>query len=213
MFGMKLTLGNGMVTTVSNEDVDLLEAYGWYALKDGNHYYAYANVVEPKRTTVKLHRLVAARVLGDIVGRRIDHVNRDGLDNRRENLRVAGQGENLVNAGKRKGEHSSKYKGVYFHKPSGRWLVQIRLPNVQNKKHLGYFDTQEEAAVAFDRAAMERYGEFEVLNFRWKPCTSCGELKPEIDYPVRKNRRSGRASRCKVCGARAAQARRSGGTP
>ena len=47
---------------------------------------------------------------------------------------------------------------------------------------LGYFDIEEEAAIAFDRAAMERYGEFEQLNFAWKRCTGCAEDKPEIDF-------------------------------
>lgn len=206
---MELRLGNGMVTTVSDEDADLLDTYGWYALKDGNHWYAYANVTEPKRTTVKLHRLIAARVLGDISGRRIDHVNRDGLDNRRENLRAAGQGQNLVNTGKRKGEHTSRYKGVYLHQGPGnrqpRWRAMIRIGATRNS--LGYFDTEEEAAVAFDRAARERYGEFEQLNFVWKVCTGCGEDKPEIDYAVRNNRGSGRASRCNLCLTRARRLR------
>lgn len=205
----ELEFKDGTRTLVDDEDADLLGSYGWYPLKDGKRVYAYANTRTPegKATTAKLHRLVAARMFGEeaIVRRRVDHVNNEGLDNRRKNLRMAGAGQNAVNSPKRAGQYSSKYKGAYLHKPSGRYLAQIRIDG--ERRSLGYFDTQEQAAVAYDRAAMERYDDFEQLNFRWKTCPGCDELKPEIDFAIRPNRGSGRASQCKVCVAAAKRAR------
>ena len=94
--------------------------------------------------------------------RGVDHVNGNGLDNRRANLRFADQTFNQANA--RRGRSStSRYKGVTLVKKSGRWLAQT----TRNGKtvFLGYHDTEEAAALAYDAYAREAFGEFACLNF------------------------------------------------
>lgn len=90
--------------------------------------------------------------------RRTDHKNRDGLDNRRENLREATDSLNNVN---RRKMSKHPYKGV-FRQTNGRWAARV---GSGSEFYLGTFDTIEEAAMAYDVAAKQRYGEFALLNF------------------------------------------------
>ncbi len=86
----------------------------------------------------------------------VDHKNRNKLDNRRSNLRVATPRENASNRGPR--AHTSRFKGVTWHR-CGRWQV------VCAGKYVGLFVDESSAAAAYDRAAHERYGSFAYLNF------------------------------------------------
>jgi hypothetical protein len=92
----------------------------------------------------------------------VDHWNHDGLDNRRENLRVCTKAQNNHNCRKHRwhnGEYtSSKYKGVCWNKTEKKWMAYI------HRKTLGYFRTEEEAALAYNAAATRDFGEFAVLN-------------------------------------------------
>ena len=92
---------------------------------------------------------------------RPDHVNGNGLDNRESNLRPATRSQNAMNQPKRLG--TSRFKGVSWHRKSGKWLCQI----VKDRKIyvLGYFTDEIEAACAYDRKAVELFGEFARLNF------------------------------------------------
>lgn len=107
----------------------------------------------------RLHRMLL-RPPADMV---VDHINGDRLDNRRANLRVCTQTENLAN-GKPHRDGKSKYRGVCFRKREGTWRAQISLGG-QKSKYLGQYPTEEEAAMAYDHAARERYGDFARLNF------------------------------------------------
>lgn len=92
----------------------------------------------------------------------IDHKNGDGLDNRRENLRVCSRLENNRNQRKSKRPLTSKYKGVSWDKKSKKWLAHI---SIMNKcKYLGVFSDEWEAALAYNKAAEEKFGEFACLN-------------------------------------------------
>jgi len=90
----------------------------------------------------------------------IDHINNDSTDDRWGNLRLATQTQNQMNTSTR-GDNTSGYKGVhpYSRGNSHRWVAQI------GRHHIGYFNTPEEAARAYDAEATNRYGEFAYRNF------------------------------------------------
>src|SRR5690242_17796567 len=90
----------------------------------------------------------------------VDRINGDGLDNRRENLRLCTRDENMMNR-RKNSNNSSGYKGVDRNK--GKWRAYIQV----DKKwiHLGYFSTAEQAAHAYDNAAKKYFGEFANTNF------------------------------------------------
>ena len=107
---------------------------------------------------VRLHRLIMNPPENLVV----DHRNGDGLDNRRENLRLATKSQNLFNSRKRKNT-SSQFIGVSFDKRSGLWVAYIGL--CRKKIFLGYFKNEIDAAKAYDAAAKIYHGEFARLNF------------------------------------------------
>ena len=112
-----------------------------------------------------MHRAVAEHRGDDILcEHEVDHRNRDTLDNRRENIRVATVGQNRANSRKKlwRGGKSSQYKGVSFLKHNGRWRALI----VKDKQAhvIGYFGSEIVAARAYNRAAVEFHGEFARVN-------------------------------------------------
>lgn len=111
----------------------------------------------------KAHRLAWYLYYGEVPEGDIDHINGDRTDNRIENLRLASRGENLRNM-RVSGKGSSKYKGVSWHKAAGKWSAQITLDN--KKKHLGLFEEEISAALAYDTAAKEFYKDFAHTNFK-----------------------------------------------
>jgi hypothetical protein len=92
----------------------------------------------------------------------VDHIDHDGLNNRKSNLRIATAAENRRHCRKVKGG-SSKYKGVYRHKGANKWSAKIGING--RCIFLGYFDNEIEAAKAYDKAAKEHHKEFAVFNF------------------------------------------------
>jgi hypothetical protein len=94
----------------------------------------------------------------------VDHKDGDGLNNRRNNLRVATQAQNSKNRGKRRRCSSSPYIGVWWHKRIGKW--QVGIGTNYTITHLGYFDDPIDAARAYDAAARLLHGEFARVNFK-----------------------------------------------
>ena len=95
-------------------------------------------------------------------GVEVDHINGNGLDNRRENLRLATRHENCRNARKQQG-CSSRYRGVSWYKTKQRW--ESRLNFNGRLYHLGYHDDEEDAARIYDNKARELFGDFVTVNF------------------------------------------------
>src|SRR5690606_21975431 len=106
---------------------------------------------------VPMHR----QIMGFPEGMEVDHIDRDGLNNRRSNLRLATHHQNAYNAQKRKSR--SGFRGVTWYAPYQKWVAVIMH---QGKKHyLGYFDDPADGGRAYDEAARKLHGEFATLNF------------------------------------------------
>ncbi len=106
-----------------------------------------------------MHRQIMNAPAGLVV----DHIDGNGLNNRKSNLRVCTQGQNSLNSRPRR-NCSSRYKGVSFYKRDKIWQAQI-FYNFRTI-NIGRFDDEVEAALAYDRKAEELFGEFAYLNFR-----------------------------------------------
>lgn len=150
-----IPLQRGLVALIDDEDIDLVKGYRWYADVRPRVTYVRANAVleDGRRRAVYLHHVVTGAT-------GVDHVNHDGLDNRRKNLRIVGQGLNNANQRPRGG--SSQHKGVSWLKRERCWLAYIRIDGVQ--KRLGYFNDELAAARAYNDAARTAWGEHAYLN-------------------------------------------------
>lgn len=155
----EIILRNGLIALIDASDYPMLSVHRWNGYKNGNTWYAYRAVRHPVRgwkspQLIMLHR----EIIGARDGQPVDHINRNGLDNRRENLRICTLVQNFANGRARR----PGYRGVYV---SGRkWEAKISAGPGKSKR-LGTFETAEEAAHVWDIAAVARYGEFAVLNF------------------------------------------------
>lgn len=156
----RIPLSRGEFATVDDEDFEWLNQFRWYYVRCGGSWeYALRNVVVGgRRRTQGMHRLI----LGEVEGRCSDHINGDGLDNQRANLRACTHTENMRNRRKHK-NNTSGFTGVHWRNSTKKWRAQIDADG--RKRHLGYFDDIEEAARAYDAAALKLHGEFATLNF------------------------------------------------
>ena len=147
---------------VDDEDYERLAGYKWFAVRYERGYYAQRASKDSKgrQRNVRMHR----EILGEPKGKIIDHINHNGLDNRRVNLRVATRQQNAWNKRKQRGKCSLQYKGVTWLKRVGKWQARI----VCNGKSIfiGYFGDEIWAARAYDSKAAELYGDYAALNFR-----------------------------------------------
>lgn len=159
----KISLNKGFVTLIDDEDVGLVEGYKWFVKIMQNKWVyasAQAPMVDGKQQTILMHRLI----LGAKAGQVVDHINRNGLDNQRHNLRLCTNAQNSFNSTKKRKNTTSTYKGVYN---AGVGLKPWRaiIGHSYKRKHLGCFSTELEAALAYDEAAKELFGAFARLNF------------------------------------------------
>lgn len=150
----EIPLTRGKVALVDLDDLEMVSGNKWCAMKGRNGAY-YAT----SKDSILMHRHILGLSRGD--RRVVDHVNGDGLDNRRANLRVCESKENLRNTGRSK-RNKSGFKGVYFDKHRGRWAAAICINN--KRIALGRFDSASEAALAYDQAAVAHHGEFAWTN-------------------------------------------------
>lgn len=155
----------GRVALVDDVDYELVSRYRWHVREAtypglrSNGPYAQTNVPiseSPRRyKSLGMHTLLTGWL-------RVDHVDHDGLNNQRANLRPATPGQN--NANRRPRIYgSSPFKGVYWYKAGHVWRARFRGDG--KEYHLGQFATEEEAARAYDAVARATWGEYAYLNF------------------------------------------------
>ncbi len=150
-----------IVAVVDAADAELVAPFKWSLWQRGSMRYARTTVAlgDGRYAKIWLHRMILGLNKGEPF---VDHVDGNGLNCQRQNLRLATSSENNRNAQKR-ASASSRYKGVSWYARKSKWTARIK--SGPTRKNLGYFATEEDAANAYDAAARENYGEFARFNF------------------------------------------------
>jgi hypothetical protein len=157
--------GKGLYAIVDDYDYDYLRQWGWYVVykSPGGPPYAVRDLWKDERTGnirhVAMHRIVLGVCDKDLL---VDHINHDTLDNRKSNLRITNSLGNSRNSLKRR-TNLSGYKGVSWSKPTNKWRARIMIE--KKEVMIGLFTDKLEAARAYDKAALEHFGEFAHINF------------------------------------------------
>jgi len=155
----KIPLTQGRFAKVDPEDYIWLSQFRWHCKTNTNAIYAVRTITIAGRSKrIYMHRLIMNTPPGLVC----DHVNHNGLDNRKANLRNCTISQNNRNARSAKGA-SSKYKGVSWNKLRQKWAAYIKKDGIQF--NLGCFDDEREAAKAYDKKAVQLFGQFASLNF------------------------------------------------
>lgn len=143
-----------LIALVDDKDYEFLNKYSWSYSKWQNGKICAITTINGK--TVKMQKLLMPEP-----NKTVDHKNGDTLDNQRDNLRYASQGQQVYNRRKHKNGVTSKYKGVYEHKQGG-FVAQITYN--YKSMYIGIFPTEKRAAIAYNLRAKELFGEFAKLN-------------------------------------------------
>ncbi len=156
----EVSLTQGYVALVDDGDYDWAMQYKWQVRRCGTKLYASRCTPgnPSERRTLYMHR----ELLNPIRGILCDHVDGDGLNNQRENLRAATRSQNGANAGMRP-NNTSGFKGVGWQSRLGKWRARLKIG--RRSLHLGLFDNPMDAARLHDRRARELFGAFAQVNF------------------------------------------------
>ena len=173
----RIPLTKGKFAIVDPADYPNLAKYKWRICTGKNTFYAERSVRLPtgRYSRILMHREIFEKLSSDLrdtsdeiraTNLVVDHINRNGLDNRKANLRLATRAQNSCNVKKAKNRYSSNYKGLYFNRNEQKWRARI----TTNDKtiYLGDFEDEIEAAKVYDKAARKYQGEFAALNFTTK---------------------------------------------
>lgn len=155
-----IPLTQGFAARIDDADYERVSQYKWRVRRKNAHtMYAVTG------RGIRMHRFILGITDPTV---QVDHRDRDGLNNQRENLRKCINGENQANKLKQHGTYTSQFKGVCWHKVSSAWRACITI----RRKHvyLGLFENEADAARAYDAAARAHFGEFCHVNFPEKPC-------------------------------------------
>lgn len=149
--------GKGRFALVSIEDYEQISKHKYYV---GKHGYAVRDVVrDGKKMAILMHR----EIMGFPEGKEVDHKNRNKLHNFRSNLRICNSSQNSCNTRKFHHNSTSKYKGIYWSNERKCWRVELKHNGV--KYHGGSFDSEDEAALAYNILVIKHHGtEFCYLN-------------------------------------------------
>jgi len=155
----KIPLGKEMFAKVDPEDYIWLSQFRWHCKTNINAIYAVRTItVAGKSKRIFMHRLIMDTPAHLVC----DHINHDGQDNRKQNLRNCTITQNNANSRSARGA-SSKYKGVSWNKKRQKWAAYIKKDKKQTR--IGFFEDEVEAAKAYDLKAKELFGQYAQLNF------------------------------------------------
>jgi hypothetical protein len=145
-------LTKGYEAIIDAKDVDIVCKFNWMAYEKKNTVYAVRN--DPEGTAlIRLHRLI----MNAPKGLEVDHIDRNGLNNTRENLRICDRCQNMRNVGPR---DSKGTKGISWHKRTGKWQARIVAGGAQI--YLGVYETEQMAQNAYNDACIRLHGDFAV---------------------------------------------------
>ena len=167
----RIDLGHDRFALVDAADLGLVMPYRWGFSPSGSRRTGYAVHVyragfgrNASLKKLRMHTLIAGPMLP--FGVTVDHKDQNGLNNRRENLRLAQRREQAANQPLRS-DNACGFKGVYWDKASSRWGVELHIGGVAVLQRRGTFPSPEAAARVYDEAARKHFGEFACVNF---PC-------------------------------------------
>jgi len=153
----EILLTKGYSAIVDDDDYEKLKQYNWC--------YAYGYAVKSGRRKGKnreplqfMHHYIIDRKDGFVT----DHINRNTLDNRKENLRYADLSQNKANQTRITRKSKSGYTGVYYEPSKNKW--RARFQAYKKRVTVGYYNTPKEAAIAYNNAMREAFGEYACLN-------------------------------------------------
>jgi hypothetical protein len=155
----EIQLTQGQVAIVDDDMYDYLNQWKWYANKLKGKYYAVRNLRLNKKYAgaLLMHRVIMNPIKGLVV----DHVNGLTLDNRKENLRICTQADNMKNQ-KLSTNNKTGFRGVSWHKNKKVFESRIHSNNI--RYHLGIYNNSIDAARAYNEAAIKYHGEFANIN-------------------------------------------------
>jgi hypothetical protein len=150
---MNIELTRGFSAIIDDEDAEKVQRHSWCVLIQGRNIYAQSRILGK---AISLHKFIFDKPIPKSLI--LDHKNRNGLDNRKSNLRLSTRSQNGVNTRAKRPGAASKYRGVWFCRKTKKWGVNIRV----NKKviWLGRFETEEEAGKVYIEASQKFHGEF-----------------------------------------------------
>lgn len=150
MADSKIKLPSGDIAKVSKSDMDSVSGYKWYVRTYPNSKYVRSSEVDSSKKTVLMHHVILGKPPKGYV---VDHINGNGLDNRRENLRFVTRSQNAMNA---RGKINSKTaKGVSYCNKHKKYRARI---TKDYKTHfIGYFETENQAVAAYNSCANKMF--------------------------------------------------------
>lgn len=152
-----IRLTQGYFAIVDEEDFERVNQYKWNLHKGKTTYYAIGSVVfNGVKVRMQMHRFILGNSSPEV-----DHKNHDGLHNYKSNIREATKSQNMMNKSIKENT-SSLYKGVSLNSKGGKWVAYISIN--RKKRHIGCFDSEIDAAKAYNSKAIELFGEFAKLN-------------------------------------------------
>ncbi len=189
---IELELTQGQVALIDEVDLERVLPLRWFAHHNGDRYCVISHTDGVSRIdrALYLHRFI----LDAPKDMCVDHINANALDNRRCNIRLATKQQNAMNQRRHSNNRSSRFKGVWWEVRRNKWRAYIRAEG--KIKHIGLFTEEQDAARAYNLAALRYYGEFANLNQLCPVCrfqiagreSARSELSSEtelrLSYPV-----------------------------